>query len=840
MWRGISVEPGGHLIFEGNHIEDAQFAITARRGANMPIMDINNNIFNRNHVGIRIPPLFGPLPLAIGHDIQRNTFRCSGCSDTDGQPGPTPLLPPFDPIAEWEAVSFAAITADNYAADFNIGGGNLLPSGFSIEVERLRNGFILTSTNVNVFNTRMYDLVGGDPEAIILTPGDRGIGIRAEQCPTVEVRSSHFEKAFRGIYSRRSNFDVRNTDFIDTHIGLLGWEGTNRFLTVNNCRFENYRFSGINLTGYNSPRRVEITGSTFISNTTPWADVNAFGQAIQVSNGFLGTDASTANKRIEQNMFQLDSRSHGIYLIQAAHYQVLNNTIEYSGAMPAANGSAYGIALLGGREHYVAENNDISAASLVAGAEIRGIQLTGSTDNVICCNNLDNTTVGVHVLGTCSNTSLRHTGINNHNVGLLCADGSLLGVQTNAGNQWLGMYGEESATHLGTFIEVADSRFFVEPVDPFLPDNPAPFSPNAPDDWFRDFDGEAPLCADDDNCVPPWEVEEEAPDETDIHAATGIYDGTDHGGYLNWESQRHLYAKLKVNGSLLGHLPEIDDFYGWASGNNIGELYQIQEGMEALYLPAESQAASLKSLDFGIAYYETEIDGLLAQLETTPNDASLQSAHQGALYQLAILVHSREELLLELEAERKAGADVLIAENANLHSATVFEENWRTVNNIWLNTIAKGIYELTPQQFAAISPIAWLCPQQGGHAVFVARSLYWLKGFAEFDDAELCAPVEHRGTAPGLLPTHRQQSHFEVYPNPARDELQLRMDIPLTGQGIEIALFGLTGHAVQSWSIAENSGLVNLPLKGIAPGMYFLLVKVNGTTLGSRRVVIMK
>ncbi|MCO6488203.1 MAG: right-handed parallel beta-helix repeat-containing protein, partial [Phaeodactylibacter sp.] len=567
MWRGISVEPGGHLIFEGNQIEDAQFAITARRGANMPIVDINNNIFNRNHVGIRIPPLFGPLPLAVGHDIQQNTFRCAGCIATDGQPGPTPLLPTFDPIAEWEAVSFAAITVDNYAADFNIGGGNLLPSGFSIEVERLRNGFILTSANVNVFNTRMYDLVGGDPEAIILTPGDRGIGIRAEQCPTVEVRSSHFEKAFNGIYSRRSNFDVRNTNFVDTHIGLLGWEGTNRFLTVNNCRFENYRFSGVNLAGYASPRRVEIIGSTFTSNTASWADVNAFGRAIQVSNGIFDSDASTANKRIEQNVFQLDSRSHGIYLIQAAHYQVLNNTIEYTGAMPAANGSAYGIALLGGGKHYVAEKNDISAADIVAGVEIRGIQLTGSTDNVICCNILDNTTVGVHVLGTCSSTHLRHTDINNHEFGLFCADGSLLGVQTNAGNQWLGMYGEESAAHLGDDDQVASSRFFVELVDPFLPDNPAPFSPNAPDDWFRDFDGEAPLCADDDNCAPPWEVEEEAPDETDIHAATGIYDGTDHGGYLNWESQRHLYAKLKANGSLLGHSPEIDAFYSWASGN---------------------------------------------------------------------------------------------------------------------------------------------------------------------------------------------------------------------------------------------------------------------------------
>lgn len=99
---------------------------------------------------------------------------------------------------------------------------------------------------------------------------------------------------------------------------------------------------------------------------------------------------------------------------------------------------------------------------------------------------------------------------------------------------------------------------------------------------------------------------------------------------------------------------------------------------------------------------------------------------------------TKDSLLDLFQTARTAAAAQLIYDNAAIPASYIFEINEKTVNDILLNTLVKGLLPDSVQT-NTLGGIARQCPYEGGTAVLRARAiLEGLTGQA-FDDEVLCA-----------------------------------------------------------------------------------------------------
>jgi hypothetical protein len=78
------------------------------------------------------------------------------------------------------------------------------------------------------------------------------------------------------------------------------------------------------------------------------------------------------------------------------------------------------------------------------------------------------------------------------------------------------------------------------------------------------------------------------------------------------------------------------------------------------------------------------------------------------------------------------------------------------------------------------------------------------------------------GIAPGYA-----HAGFDLYPNPAGNAVNLRMEQPLNEQG-QILVYDLTGRVVIAQSFAQLQGTMQIDLSGLAKGSYVLKVATSG------------
>lgn len=180
-----------------------------------------------------------------------------------------------------------------------------------------------------------------------------------------------------------------------------------------------------------------------------------------------------------------------------------------------------------------------------------------------------------------------------------------------------------------------------------------------------------------------------------------------------------------------------------------------------------------------------------------------------------------------------------------LFDETIFTQNEKIVNEIYLTTAAAGNYSLTDEQFDLIRPIAEQCSMEGGKVVYRARALYQLRESRKFE--EICEPFQAlQGAASNRtasfigtpLSKIKYDDKIKVYPNPTKAFLQIEFPPVLLDKNIHIVLNNIQGQPIQSWSNANNN-LQRLDIKNIPAGIYWLSISTNGENILHRRVVIL-
>ncbi|OQA51298.1 MAG: hypothetical protein BWY47_00141 [Bacteroidetes bacterium ADurb.Bin302] len=157
------------------------------------------------------------------------------------------------------------------------------------------------------------------------------------------------------------------------------------------------------------------------------------------------------------------------------------------------------------------------------------------------------------------------------------------------------------------------------------------------------------------------------------------------------------------------------------------------------------------------------------------------------------------------------------------------EKNRQIVNQIYLDTWAKGRFEFTTDERSVLEAIAYLEPLTGGGAVYSARVMLGIN-----------PPVNTGTTKMAQQTSLIQNAASTIYPNPAKDMAYLEYSL-IEGEVAYIYFYNIMGVAIKSYMIDSSKNHFEFSTTDFKPGLYFYSIKLkNGKLLLSNKLIIIK
>jgi hypothetical protein len=169
------------------------------------------------------------------------------------------------------------------------------------------------------------------------------------------------------------------------------------------------------------------------------------------------------------------------------------------------------------------------------------------------------------------------------------------------------------------------------------------------------------------------------------------------------------------------------------------------------------------------------------------------------------------------ELHRAATAANLLSINGTLADSTVYQANEKSVNQIFLKTLALGSTDFNESQITVLQGIAEGCPLSDGEAVLRARAMLNLleESPVVYDDFVICGSgeryEENRRDA---------KSSLRVYPNPANDFLNIDYS-SVTNTDSQLLIFNAQGQSVREITLVSKAGVIQVSLNSIPSGVYW-------------------
>ena len=802
MWRGITVEDGARLELLENGIADAEFAVTAKASfagaSNLTSVAIQDNLFRRNHVGVIFEGTANQLSTVVHFPFVNNTFL--------GFEPNSSLLPPCTPGLV------------NYTPNYGYAGvvtlhtglflGASLPSGqISNEFNGLRNGVISKRARLDVRGNRFKNInleLWGTINLNEFNPGgvaaptyeySAGIAVAVEQ-GSATILGNDFDQCMHGVFTAFANADIRDNEFNPVGIAVEAYAPLSLNIRNNiNMVFGRRAFVAREL---NASGRYVIADNAGTNGAVLGLtdNFNWFFPAIHAANvGGIYLE----NARISGNEITVNNAGRYGFRLEGNGGWVIDRNFVYGTNQLLREG----FNLLQSDFNYLSDN--FVDRDILQNNRGTAFKLSNSIGNRLCCNTANKTHKAFEFEINCDGTELFTNNMVQQNQSIFCQSG-IIGTQFDRGNDFGTL--PETATHLGTFNEIFFSRFRVLLLNkPYAPAAVA-FAPGTPlgTPWFIG-QGLHATCDTLAICKEPGKLPDlqEDIDDTDRAFANGDF-GADNP-VLQWEGERSLYAKLERKADLRDDDTQVMAFYDNEKNGKQGAYYEAQK---ALFAQRQLEAVHKDSL----AAITTVLDSLDAQLNVKLT--ILQTAHgQDSLNLLeavrqnvaaqAWYTHTLTQLQNNIEQARMQKVQAAVLLNSTLPADEIYEQNRKTINGIYLQTLAQNVLMLTPAQFAAVSSIAHQCVFEGGSAVLDARMLYQLHEIKTFDDDTLCSDsrqqrkviLQHKG--PQVL----------LQPNPASDLVQIKGVPESEWVGIRIQLSSVHGQTrivrpTQAWfSVAD-------------------------------------
>lgn len=269
----------------------------------------------------------------------------------------------------------------------------------------------------------------------------------------------------------------------------------------------------------------------------------------------------------------------------------------------------------------------------------------------------------------------------------------------------------------------------------------------------------------------------------------------------DWQARQAIYADLVRWPVIRTWSAPLDTFYNEAAGSNMAKITEL-----------EMRFDSIARWSFHVLTYDTA---------------------------LADSVYAVDE---EAFADRQNYIDSTFALNEALEPMFTIETNHKALNRLRLTVTLANVDTLTEGQVDSLKIIARQCPNIGGKPVFHAR--IWLRsvGVDSLDNVDTCDVIRLVIPDSMLIDTleerkvptvHDELARLSVYPNPAQDQLTVSYDLTGCG-GVKASVISLDGRTVREMAHDSERGEFAIDLTDIPSGLY--LLKLEGRD-GTQRVV---
>lgn len=180
--------------------------------------------------------------------------------------------------------------------------------------------------------------------------------------------------------------------------------------------------------------------------------------------------------------------------------------------------------------------------------------------------------------------------------------------------------------------------------------------------------------------------------------------------------------------------------------------------------------------------------------------------------------------------------------NMSIAAASTMEENHKSFNEIYLNTIAIGASSISSTELDGLNEIAIQCPLTGGDAVNQARSAlnYMYHGTIDFEDTCIVEESRFMNIAEAIEEmSEANTNEFKLYPNPSDGTLILEYVVTET-EVAQLLIYDISGKLLRDYTLNSNNTKLSIADVTLENGIYFYTIVVNGHISKSDKLVIVK
>ena len=214
--------------------------------------------------------------------------------------------------------------------------------------------------------------------------------------------------------------------------------------------------------------------------------------------------------------------------------------------------------------------------------------------------------------------------------------------------------------------------------------------------------------------------------------------------------------------------------------------------------------------------------------------------------QAQLSIMNIEDLIHNLEMSYAYHRFLLLSTARSLNIAApndaLFDAYQQDYNNVYIQTIGKGNFNVTEGQVDTLLYLSNSCPLINPAVVFGARNILSLvQGNKFYNDRGICdyAGYTYKKQIDRKLEKLKEEIVFKLFPNPSKDRVSITTNKTIEGS-IEIIVYDITSRKVLENNIPKLDYEYKFSIHALTHGYYTVLIKNNGAELYKSKLYVME